>query len=478
MSLLDRLRTILGQPRGGEESGEKAAPPTPTPTPTPVPPSLLESSHDTFVERLNEALMRHADVVSGRVHMIGLDEIKASFGERWPKIAAAADKITRQAIERRLSTSDIYTPYGESNYLIVFAGLSGIEAQMKCALMVREISEKLLGTQGSEERLQVNTVVFKANGVLELRPVSNFDGLIQEFEVRWADQQARQREVELRWESSEDQEAAWNAIVKRLRFGYRPVWTVRSHAIAAYSCKPMLRTPGGDIATSYAVVPPEAPTRFLSRLDLLALRQAAQDLVAMEREGKAVLLVISVHYETLARTRARIAYVSELQMIAENLRRKLMLELVGVADAVPASRLNELTSAIANECRAVLILLARGFTHFDIIRKTKIFACGLGAGDDDRREGELFAEFDRFCEEIEAIGRKKYLVDVNTTSLLTAAIGAGFDYVDGDAVADLEEQPDGVHGLGLEEIFFPHAGPDLDPLDDDDLVSPPPLPRR
>jgi len=176
-----------------------------------------------------------------------------------------------------------------------------------------------------------------------------------------------------------------------------------------------------------------------------------------EREGKTMLLIIPLHYETMARTRARVAYVSECQMIPVNLRRSLLVELVGVMEGVPAGRLNELTQSIALECRGVLLCLPTSYSRFDVIKETKVYACGIDAREvADKPEAEQFSIFDRFCGDVEKIGRRKYLRHVKTTSLLTAAIGAGFDYVDGDVVLRLQGQLDSAHFLELDEIFQSH----------------------
>jgi len=420
--------------------------------------SAIENNHDAFIEKLNITLASHADVVSGKVHMIGLEEIRDMFGDRWEKVKSQAHQIARQAIERRLTPTDIFTPYGEANYLIVFAGLTEIEAKVKCALIAREVSEKLLGSQGSEEMLSIGTVMFKENGVLELKPFSDFDSLINEFEARWAEREKEERQAEPKWETPEEQEAAWEALAKRVRYTYRPIWSVRNHAVAAYGCRATVDTEGKRL-TSHEIVPVDAPARFLSRLDLMVLRRAAQDLVWAEREGKTLLLIIPLHYETMARTRARVAYVSECQMIPANLRRSLLVELVGVEEGVPAGRLNELTQPIVSECRGVLLSLPMGYSRFDVIKETKVFACGLDAHEcADKPEAEQFAILDRFCGDVERIGRRKYLRHVTTTSLLTAAIGAGFDYVDGDIVHRLQGQLESAHTLELDEIYF-HSAP-------------------
>lgn len=409
------------------------------------------------MRRLRNVLSDRADVISGRLHMIGLEKVKPSFGPRWPQVADKAHELAKLAIERRLNPSDVYTRFGDLSYLLVFGNLGQAEAQVKCALIAREIAEKLLGTQAAAKLMQVSCVSMKENGRLMFEDVGDLDALIREFEARWAEQQKIEknaRQIAFQWIAEEDAERSWEALTKQIGYIYRPMWTVRSQAVTTYHCLPTLPGEDGDMLVGYDVIPKEAPSRFIPKLDRLLLHKAAQELMWLRNAEKTLLLAVPVHFDTLARTQSRVAYVNDCHEIPEELRRYLVLELVGVEDGVPAGRLIELTSALSTECRALLIRLPIGFANFDAVGQTHVTACGLAVDGATMTEAALFKEFNRFCEEAERVHKQKYVHGLSSSSLLTAALSAGFGYVDGETVASVAEQPDAAYRLGLEGIFF------------------------
>lgn len=389
--------------------------------------------------------------------MIGLEKIKPSFGARWPQVADKAHEIAKLAIERRLSPTDLYTRFGELSYLVVFGNLERAEAQVKCALIAREIAEKLLGTQAAAKLMQVSCVSMKEDGHMVFENVGDLDALVREFETRWADQQATEKDARrtaFQWIAEEDAERSWDVLAKQIGYIYRPMWNVHSQAVTTYHCLPTLPGEDGDMLVGYDIIPKDTPVRFVPRLDGLLLRKAAQELMWLRNADKPLLLSIPVHIETLARTRSRVAYINDCNEIPEELRRYLVLELVGVEDGVPAGRLIELTSALRAECRALLMRLPIGFVDFEAVGQTHVTACGIAVDEATMPEALLFKEFNRFCEEAERVRKQKYVHGLSSSSLLTAALGAGFDYVDGETVASVAEQPGAAYRLGLERIFF------------------------
>lgn len=417
----------------------------------------FEAKQEVFLHRLRNVLSNNADVISGRLHMIGLEKVKPSFGTRWPQVAEKAHEIAKLAIERRLTSQDLYTRFGDLSYLVVFGNLGQAEAQVKCALIAREIAEKLLGTQAAAKLMQVSFVTMQKNGELIFQDVGDLDALVREFETRWAEQQAAEtdaRRAAFQWTAPEDAERSWEALAKQISYCYRPMWYVHAQAVTTYHCLPTQVSQDGDLLVGYNILPKDAPPRYIPRLDGLLLRKAAQELMWLRNADKPLLLSIPVHFETLARTRTRIAYINDCHEVPEELRRHLVLELVGVEDGVPAGRLIELTSALRAECRALLIRLPIGFMDFGAVGQTHITACGLAVDEATMPEAMLFKEFNRFCDEAERVHKQKYVHGLSSKSLLTAALGAGFDYVDGETVASMTDHPQAAYRLELANLFF------------------------
>ena len=98
-------------------------------------------------------------VVAGRVQVIGLDEIKASLGDRWAPHAERIRKIAEATIRQRLSEEDVLEWTEDQGFLICFASLSEREAAFKARAIGREVREKILGTEELDAEIRVNCEV-------------------------------------------------------------------------------------------------------------------------------------------------------------------------------------------------------------------------------------------------------------------------------------------------------------------------------
>src|SRR5262249_9504997 len=77
--------------------------------------------------------------------------LRAQVGERWEDIAARAAQIAEQVIGHRLAPTDVYAPYEESGFIMLFAELTEPQAKLKAAAIAREIRERLIGELGGSE---------------------------------------------------------------------------------------------------------------------------------------------------------------------------------------------------------------------------------------------------------------------------------------------------------------------------------------
>jgi hypothetical protein len=59
----------------------------------------------------------------------------------------------------------------------------------------------------------------------------------------------------------------------------------------------------------------------------------------------------------------------------------------------------------------------------------------------------------RFARAAERVSMPRYVHGAHTLSLVTAALGAGFNYIDGDAVAKLVDHPRHVAEFRLADLY-------------------------
>jgi len=87
--------------------------------------------------------------MASKVQLIGLDQIKESFGEKWPRVVARADRIAERCITRSLGDRDIMTRVQNLSFLVLFADVPQEEARLRCRITANEIGKQLIGENGA-----------------------------------------------------------------------------------------------------------------------------------------------------------------------------------------------------------------------------------------------------------------------------------------------------------------------------------------
>ncbi|MGG2362467.1 hypothetical protein ACE4Z5_26420, partial [Salmonella enterica] len=80
--------------------------------------------------------------------------------------------------------------------------------------------------------------------------------------------------------------------------------------------------------------------------DIATLEEVCRTFRALAAEGRRVLLSMSVHLETIARSATRKEFLAVAAGLSPSERRFLSLEFAGIDETVPVMRLTELVSVI------------------------------------------------------------------------------------------------------------------------------------
>ncbi len=231
-----------------------------------------------------------------------------------------------------------------------------------------------------------------------------------------------------------------------LRLVYRPMWDVRRNALATYICVPAADAVGGTAMAGEAAIPGFDNPKMAFELDKLVLQRVIQDLWVLQSTGRKLLLIAPVHFETLASGHRRQEYIRWCKAIPEESRKLVIFELVAAPDSIPAGRLSGLAAQLRSYSRAVILRTSVTSSQVYPPWETGIFAIGADLSGSDRREGELMKDMNRFVAAAAKSSLKCYVHGSGSVSLTTAAVGAGFDYIDGDVITTVVDAPvDGYH---------------------------------
>ncbi|WP_145612311.1 EAL domain-containing protein [Nitrospirillum amazonense] len=147
---------------------------------------------------------------------------------------------------------------------------------------------------------------------------------------------------------------------------YRPVWDVRGQALSLYIASPRRQRVGGrhHVYGYDTLTPPAGGVASVGTanglqeildLDRETLRQAVDAYLELYDNRFRYYLALPVHFETLAGTGRRRAYLDLASHVPAHLRPFITYQLMGVPDGVPVGRLTELVSALRPMGRGVTI---------------------------------------------------------------------------------------------------------------------------
>jgi hypothetical protein len=193
-----------------------------------------------------------------------------------------------------------------------------------------------------------------------------------------------------------------------------------------------------------------------AQFDEAVLARALGHLSDLVREKRVALVAVPLHFETLGASarRRRIAELLDGRM-SESERKLLMIEIDGVPAGVPQARLLDMIAPLRRNCRAVMLRLRIEGGDFASLKGCGAKAINVDIGEYAGTEAAIIPQMNRFARLArEKGGLESCVLGADTTSLATAALGAGFDYISGDAVAKPVDHPRGLVDFSSANLFI------------------------
>lgn len=414
-------------------------------------PSVAQSD---FERQLRATLKHHGQISEGRVYLFSLDRVRDTLGEKWDRVVDKVHTTAQWVIEQKLSPQEFSIRYDETHYVIAFADLDEARARIKLAILARDLTQKLLGSALAESLIDITTAEIGPDGEISLTKSASLEALVR-------DQKALSDESVAEDSSTID-------------FIFRPLWVVRQKVISAYFCIPLVQTDDGTYLSGYEVLtdPHDAPQ--IMDLDLRTLERVAWELGKLKEAGEHTLLSLPVHFETLAVQAKRLAYIQKCSALLAELDRRIIFELVGLPEGVPQSRIQELAQSLRQFARAVMARFDVEHRNFSAYRMAGLHAVGVDIFASHAKEKTVMHQTEEFAEAANRNGLKTYIHGIRTLSMYTAAVAAGFDYVDGYAISSAAREVKEVERFDLRTpydlMLSGDAGPVADaiPREDED----------
>lgn len=371
--------------------------------------------------------------------MVGLGELRAHLGERWPELSERVHGLARMVIARHLSQGDVFDVQGDDGYIVLFAQLSKVEADFKCRVIAKEIATKLLGSEWDRLSvvdgisIELQRAAFAsgdfdralADAVAVGRPLGKVKGgepsdkppaagPTPTFSAVATPPDASQRPI-ARHPASPGRAAAAGQ-----GDGYEPIWDFGVQALLHFR---LTSEAAGKDATPLAA----------AQADIAALSKALFDLGQLAQHGRRLPIICPVHGGTLAYRPWRRQIVRLLEASPPYAVKLVTLEVIVGREATNdwPRELDALCRGLPVKCaaRAPLDADLSGLATGLSIRQINLdLSAGVPAGK------AAIAGLERFARRCEAVGLPCGVLGLRTRALALAASAAGFKELSGPVV--------------------------------------------
>jgi len=412
--------------RRGEE-GQSATVAAPRPAFALYPPrgqkGLDPTRLDCFGSRLEAFRRRHLRQseprLFGALQILDLDLIRRRFGARWVPLREKIFQIIEHALDRELGPDDLYLVFDERTVYLFVTGIAREAAVVRMRLAAARITERLCGLVPGGAAIRVQTLPFDLD--------SGLAGVTGPRELR-ARIEAFEREVE------DAERRCFHDNAKRLAPRLLPLVHLRKRLVAAYRLEARyIRPDGGELAAT-SLCPERVSGVFDAELDAWSVSRLVDLGTAWRERAGRSLLVLPVHYETLAQRRLREPLLLQARRLARPSERFLLFELLELPPGVPQGWLHELLMYLKPFCHGFAVRLYPEMLTTEPLTKCGVEFLSLSAAAIEERE-DGFEIIDRWAGLAREVRMRSALLDISRRETVAAAKAAGVDYAAGRVIA-------------------------------------------
>lgn len=391
---------------------------------------------------------------ASKIHMLGLDAIKARLGAKWDRMSDLVHRYFEAAIRSEMGPGDTFHSDGELSYLILFRDLTLSEARLKCAVVVEQVCHKLFGDQ--EEDIIIRSLVApmdvvdldEFDGRARVDATLERDGQETLFGSKSGTQQVRVETLQV--EMVAPQPPLQTVSIDKPSFVFRPLWDVGRSAILTYVCQLFPETVRSD--TAFSVPYSSGNPADQSLLDEMCLRECLRRAADLRRAGLRVLLAVPIHFSTLCRPKNWSRYRALCEASAPELFRDIAFLLFGFDSGVPHIRLTQELPKLTRISSQLYCLVDDAEAAGQRFRNTGAHAIGI-ALQPSAPEKPWIERLKVMAREAHGGGAELFVMGVSCRSGVINAIGAGARYLEGPAVRTVVVDPKNAFLQEIDDLF-------------------------
>jgi GGDEF domain-containing protein len=357
---------------------------------------------EDFEDRMRTLFAGRGQALAGRLHFVNMAELHAHYGDRWPHVSPSIFRAASRIISENIRQDDFFTRAGDA-FMIVFPNLAPDQAGHACARIAACIRKALMAAHPDAPAFEVAHVVEVVDGRLLLR---------------------RKPDIEPTPE-----------------FNYRPIWNTRIRQVSSYACLPVVpvqATDGRERA--------ESDRRCLEKI-------IGDSALLMLTEGRNTNIFFPVHFGTLMDPGLRSVFDRTARTIPPGLKDRLVAEVIDLPTTFERAEILRLKATLSGVAQAMVARVALGISRFHHIKTAGFASVGLDISTYEGPEAKVQSLLDDHVVEASRFALKTYIHGLRSISMITYAVCAGFDHIDGKPISSFDSLPNEIYPLDPKHLY-------------------------
>ncbi|MFX4222219.1 MAG: hypothetical protein ACMVO3_15260 [Thalassobaculum sp.] len=357
-------------------------------------------------------------LIAGNVQMLGFEALKERFGDSWEGIKDKVHLLAEGIIKKHISASDVFLLMNDEKFVVLFGKASRPEADATARKIAQDVNAKLSGAGAGMEAVSVRPVVFEVprDDPAPLKSPAGLEKTVEEA------QRDAEKADEARVEAAKDQ------MVMR----FWPVANVRKRLVSCYHAD--LHVPA-DLDLGQGEDGTSGTGAVEAALDRMVLEHAGRALTEAAGRKLRALLIVPVHFETLAAKGFRSAYLDVCKLLPRIAEQRMMLMVRNLPDDVPQGRLHTIFTYLSPFFAGFIGDFSLSFRRADKLGGVGLVAVAVDGSGMGTPSLEAMKDLKEFSAGNRAGKMRRYFYGAQTFDAATAARRARFDYVQGLGVA-------------------------------------------
>jgi GGDEF domain-containing protein len=297
----------------------------------------VDNSFEHAVRRALDGAGQRSAVVAGKVQLQGLDEIRATAGNRWITLSDRMFDMAESILRDHLGPADVFSRTADDGFLICFVELDETEAKTRAHAIASEIREKLVAEFPDLAETEVSDFVTSVE--VDAADVMPENAIVNALEARLTRERKRLEDI------------AFKTMRTTLTTAEVVFQAVRSEPVQP---TPILMTrlqPHVEAAQSSLLA--LGRSEYVAKTEALMLTGAVERVQAELAQPRNELILTPIRLTALIHKRDADHWLSIARGLDGEAKKRLMVEVRELSRDTPRARLSEVTMLIASLFRGI-----------------------------------------------------------------------------------------------------------------------------